>query len=435
MSQKEKKKLVSIKTDDTLMETALHGTHLFPYKLYDDNITDYDFNCIDWHWHTEFEFVYIESGIVHFNVGEDNFDMSEGQGIFINSKVVHKMHSENDAVIPNFLFLPSLIAPKESLIYQKFVLPFLNSSLGYYIFSSSQEWQKEKKKLVSIKTDDTLMETALHGTHLFPYKLYDDNITDYDFNCIDWHWHTEFEFVYIESGIVHFNVGEDNFDMSEGQGIFINSKVVHKMHSENDAVIPNFLFLPSLIAPKESLIYQKFVLPFLNSSLGYYIFSSSQEWQKEILSEMQKLIQFSRGEINELQISVQLQKIWALITSNVICYPETQNVNSSSLARLQMMMQFIHSNYPESISLLDIAKVGEVSISTALNLFRNVLNTSPVNYLICYRLRKAALLLTNTEKKVSAISIETGFSNTDYFCKTFKRMYSLTPTEYRNVKK
>lgn len=103
MSQKEKKKLVSIKTDDTLMETALHGTHLFPYKLYDDNITDYDFNCIDWHWHTEFEFVYIESGIVHFNVGEDNFDMSEGQGIFINSKVVHKMHSENDAVIPNFL--------------------------------------------------------------------------------------------------------------------------------------------------------------------------------------------------------------------------------------------------------------------------------------------------------------------------------------------
>ena len=38
-------------------------------------------------------------------------------------------------------------------------------------------------------------------------------------------------------------------------------------------------------------------------------------------------------------------------------------------------------------------------------------------------------------KKVSAISIETGFSNTDYFCKTFKRMYSLTPTEYRNVKK
>lgn len=294
---------------------------------------------------------------------------------------------------------------------------------------------KAEKKLIKIKTDDTLMETAIHGTHLFPYKLYDENITDYDFNCIDWHWHTEFEFVYIESGTVHFNVGEDSFDLSQGQGIFINSRVFHKMHSESDAVIPNFLFFPTLIAPTESLIYQKFVLPFLKSSLDYYIFSSSQEWQKEILSEMQKLIQINRREINELQISVHIQKIWALISSNVTCCPKTQNVNSSSLARLQMMMQYIHSNYTESISLLDIAKAGDVSSSTALNLFRNILHTSPVNYLICYRLKKAALLLTNTEKKVSAISIETGFSNTDYFCKTFKKIYSLTPTEYRNGKK
>ena len=295
--------------------------------------------------------------------------------------------------------------------------------------------QNEKKKLVNIKTDDALMETAVHGTYLFPYKLYDENINEYDFNCIDWHWHTEFEFVYIESGMIHINVGEDNFDLSAGQGIFINSRVLHKMYSENDAVIPNFLFLPSLIAPTESLIYQKFVLPFLNSSLDYYIFSNSQEWQEKILFEMQELIQISRNEKNELQISIQLQKIWALITSNIICSQKTQNVNSSSIARLQMMMQYIHLNYTKSISLLEIAKAGEVSISTALNLFRNILNTSPVNYLICYRLKKATLLLTNTEKKVSAISIETGFSNTDYFCKTFKRIYSLTPTEYRNIKK
>ena len=110
-------------------------------------------------------------------------------------------------------------------------------------------------------------------------------------------------------------------------------------------------------------------------------------------------------------------------------------MNSSSLARLHMMMQFIHANYNTDISLLDIAKAGNVSISTTLHLFRNVLNTSPVNYLICYRIKEAALLLINTEKKVSAISIETGFRNTDYFCKTFKKMYSLTPTEYRNRKK
>ena len=207
-----------------------------------------------------------------------------------------------------------------------------------------------------------------------------------DFNCIDWHWHAEFEFVYIEAGMVHFHIGEKNFDLSKGQGIFINSRVLHKMHSENNATIPNFLFLPSLIAPTESLIYSD-------------------------------------------------TKIWELITSNVVCCPKIQSMNSSSLARLQMMMQFIHLNYTERISLSDIAKAGNVSTSTALNLFRNVLNTSPVNYLICYRLKEAALLLSNTEKKVSAISIDTGFSNKDYFCRSFKQVYSLTPSEYRRAKK
>ena len=46
MSQIEKKKLVSIKTDDTLMETAIHGTHLFPFRFYDENMSDFDFNCM-----------------------------------------------------------------------------------------------------------------------------------------------------------------------------------------------------------------------------------------------------------------------------------------------------------------------------------------------------------------------------------------------------
>ena len=70
-----------------------------------------------------------------------------------------------------------------------------------------------------IVTDENLMESAKHGTDSYPFKCYFEKLSQFDFHCIDWHWHTEFEFVYIESGIVHFNVGEDNFDMSEGQGI------------------------------------------------------------------------------------------------------------------------------------------------------------------------------------------------------------------------
>ena len=46
----------------------------------------------------------------------------------------------------------------------------------------------------------------------------------------------------------------------------------------------------------------------------------------------------------------------------------------STQVRLQMMMQYIHENYKEKISLEDISNHGMVSKSTALNLFRRYLN-------------------------------------------------------------
>ena len=95
------------------------------------------------------------------------------------------------------------------------------------------------------------------------------------------------------------------------------------------------------------------------------------------------------------------------------------------------MMQFIHENYRRNLSLDEIAAQSMISKSSALNLFRSYLHITPVNYLINYRLKQAALLLSHTEKKVSTISAETGFHNVDYFCRAFKKHYQVTPGEYR----
>ena len=46
MSQTEKKISARIKTDDTLMETALHGNSLFPFRFYDEKMEDFHFNHI-----------------------------------------------------------------------------------------------------------------------------------------------------------------------------------------------------------------------------------------------------------------------------------------------------------------------------------------------------------------------------------------------------
>lgn len=285
-----------------------------------------------------------------------------------------------------------------------------------------------------ILTDENMMETIQHGSKEYPFHFYYDNLELFDFHCIEWHWHTEFEFVYVETGTVYFGISEKQFALSEGQGVFINSKILHRYFSQEKAIVPNFVLMPVFLAPQDSLIYQKYVLPIMSSPMDYQIFSSDIPWQAEVLSLMREITAAQEKTCDvELVSSYLIQKIWHILYQNtdVEHMGKKENYSASSQARLQLMMQYIHQDFAYNISLSDIADQAKVSKSTALNLFHRYLGISPVTYLVNYRLQEAAKLLASTEKKVTVISKDTGFDSVDYFCKAFKKYYKLTPTEYR----
>lgn len=285
-----------------------------------------------------------------------------------------------------------------------------------------------------ILTDENMMETIQHGSKEYPFHFYYDNLELFDFHCIEWHWHTEFEFVYVETGTVYFGISDKQFALSEGQGVFINSKILHRYFSQGNAIVPNFVLMPYFIAAQDSLIYQKYVLPIMASPMDYQIFSQDIPWQAQALSLMREITaaQEKASDV-ELVNSYLIQKIWHILYQNtdVEHMGKKENYSASSQARLQLMMQYIHQDFAYNISLSDIADQAKVSKSTALNLFQRYLGISPVTYLINYRLQEAAKLLASTEKKVTVISKDTGFDSVDYFCKAFKKYYKLTPTEYR----
>ena len=285
-----------------------------------------------------------------------------------------------------------------------------------------------------ILTDENMMETIQHGSKEYPFHFYYDNLELFDFHCIEWHWHTEFEFVYVETGTVYFGISDKQFALSEGQGVFINSKILHRYFSQGNAIVPNFVLMPYFIAAQDSLIYQKYVLPIMASPMDYQIFSQDIPWQAEVLSLMREMMaaQEKASDV-ELVNSYLIQKIWHILYQNtdIEHMGKKENYSASSQARLQLMMQYIHQKSAYNISLCYIADQSKVSKSTALNLFQRYLGISPVTYLVNYRLQEAAKLLASTEKKVTVISKDTGFDSVDYFCKAFKKYYKLTPTEYR----
>ena len=55
------------------------------------------------------------------------------------------------------------------------------------------------KAFSRITTDESLQENVQHGSKAYPFQYYYEDIWDFDFHCIDWHWHPELELIYVQS--------------------------------------------------------------------------------------------------------------------------------------------------------------------------------------------------------------------------------------------
>ena len=87
------------------------------------------------------------------------------------------------------------------------------------------------------------------------------------------------------------------------------------------------------------------------------------------------------------------------------------------------------------VTLADIAAAVALSKSSVLHLFQQQLHTSPIRYLIDYRLKRAAKLLITTENSISSIAQDTGFDSAGYFCRKFRELFGQTPGAYRKTAK
>lgn len=111
--------------------------------------------------------------------------------------------------------------------------------------------------------------------------------------------------------------------------------------------------------------------------------------------------------------------------------PSENKTDRTNQTRLQIMMQYIQEHYQENLRLEDIGAAVHIGRSLTLQVFHQGIHQSPVSYLINFRLKQAAKLLTSTEKPIARIAEETGFESSAYFCRKFKKLYGMTPKDYR----
>ena len=99
------------------------------------------------------------------------------------------------------------------------------------------------------------------------------------------------------------------------------------------------------------------------------------------------------------------------------------------------MLHFIREHYGEKILLEDIAQSANISERECLRTFRKTIGRTPFDFLNEYRLSRARELLEETDRPVTEIAFETGFSDGAYFGKLFRKQYGCSPSHYRKEKR
>ena len=291
------------------------------------------------------------------------------------------------------------------------------------------------KPFSRITTDETLLENVRHGSPAFPLQYYYEDIWDFDFHCVDWHWHPELEYVYVQSGQAVCFAGEEKRIVSAGCGLLINSRVIHRLEAKSSTIIPNVVYSPFLLAPENSLLYQKYLKPFISSGADCILFDPSVSWQGVCIQRMMEVFENQeKKDVEEIVTVASLLGFWNALYRHK--QPEHgisgEKTDRTNRIRLQIMMQYVQAHYQESLRLEDIGAAVHIGRSLALQVFQQGIHQSPISYLNEYRLKQAAKLLTFTEKSVARIAEETGFESSSYFCRKFKALYGMTPKDYRN---
>ena len=100
-----------------------------------------------------------------------------------------------------------------------------------------------------------------------------------------------------------------------------------------------------------------------------------------------------------------------------------------------LIKDYISQKYMnETLSVKDISNHVFLSASYVCTFFKNETGQTLNQYLTEYRMEKAKQLLVDPRYKISDISARVGYSDGNYFGKSFKKYTGLSPSEYREKK-
>ncbi len=245
------------------------------------------------------------------------------------------------------------------------------------------------------------------------------------------HLHNEYEFLRVDRGVFSCVTLDGELTLNEGDIIFINKYVPHstfeershtlttliqfRLPSEGDS-ITRYISRFTSISDMPACVFKKGTPEFeeirhsFDTILDEYA-SKKPFWSDYIYNHMLMLITSLR---RQGVISDQIQK-------------KREEIN-----KIRPVLEYINDNCGESLSTAQLSSMFNFNEQYFCRLFKNIVGTSPINYINFVRVSKAEKLL-KTETSLLKVANDMGFSSLSYFNRVFKKYKHYSPGEYKKI--
>lgn len=115
---------------------------------------------------------------------------------------------------------------------------------------------------------------------------------------------------------------------------------------------------------------------------------------------------------------------------DIVLEPEVSE-NTIRNPRVKVVIDFMNTNLHRRLSLSELAKLANLSVSHLSRLFRTETKLSPWEYLIRLRMVRARELLATTLLSVKEVMAAAGYDSKSHFSRHFRRAFGVSPSEYR----
>lgn len=288
------------------------------------------------------------------------------------------------------------------------------------IYTSAKDFTIDSKKMLS---KGKLIDIRTH-TRFIHFPKHRHNFVEIIYMCV--------------GNTTHIINSKIKVQLNAGEILFLNQFAYHEIEKaeENDIAV-NFFVLPEFFDQTFEMIGRENILSsFLISSLqkdlgeiSYLHFKVADELPVQNLAE-NLVWSIASKQSNNRKINQTTMGLLFLQLLNCTEKIEQENPAHYENSLVIHVLRQIEENY-KSVKLSDLAKQINQPMTLLSKYVKKQTGKTFKELLHQKRFTKAAQLLNTTKLSISEIILAVGYENTSYFYRTFKKIYGMSPHEFR----